>query len=96
MLGVAQQGRVPCPPGWISTSSAGASLEGVVRAEDQVLGAGDMRAVAGQARDRPAVFGVLLGPVREDLPRADRVQFLDPVEEQDPDVPPVGRPTPRS
>ena len=43
-------------------------------------------AVGGQAGDAPAVLGVLLGPVGEDLPGADRVELLDAVEEQQPDV----------
>ena len=55
-------------------------------AEGEVLGADDVPAVGGDTGDGPAVLGVLLRPVREDLPGADRVELLDAVEEEQPDV----------
>ena len=78
--------RVPCPPGWMSTSSGGIVVERVVRAQDEALGGDDGAPSSRHARDGPAVLGVVQGPVREDLPRADGVELLDVVEQQQPDV----------
>ena len=57
-----------------------------VGAQDQALGCGHRRAVRREARDRPPVLRVLEGPVRQHLPRPDRVELLDVVEEQETDV----------
>ena len=77
---------MPGPPGWMRTSSAGASVERVVGAEDKVLAPRDGPAAGGEAGDVPAVLGVLLRPVGEHLPGTDGVELLDTVEEEQPDV----------
>ena len=65
----------------------GGVVDRVVRAEHQGLGADDGRAVGREAEGVPAVLGVLLRPVGEHLPGTDGVQLLDPVEEEEPDLP---------
>jgi hypothetical protein len=59
---------------------------GVVRAEDEALGSGDRGTAGREARDAPAVLRVLFRPLGEYLPRADRVKFLDSVEEEESDM----------
>ena len=72
VLGVAEQ-----PPGALAAGmdedvQGGGVVEGVVGAEDQALGTGDVGAVGGQARDGPAVLGVLSGSSTRGPPRARR------------------------
>ena len=62
-------------------------LAGVVGRDDEALVAGHGPAVGGERRAGVPVLGMHLGPVRQHLPRTDRVELLDPVEQQDADVP---------
>ena len=65
----------------------GSVVEGVVRPQHERLRADDGRTVGRQAEGVPAVLGKGLGPVGEDLPGADGVQLLHPVEDEDTDLP---------
>lgn len=52
----------------------------------QALGAADLPLVSGDRLHSDPVFGELVGPDPQDLPGTDEVQFLDPVEDEDPDA----------
>ena len=86
VLGVAQQASGAVSTGVDQDVEGRGVVEGVVGTQDEVLRADDVGPAGGQARDRPAVLGVVPGPVREDLPGADGVELLDAVEEEEPDV----------
>ena len=91
MVGVAQQPTGAVPTGMDEDVERGGVVEGVVSTQDEVLRADDVGAAGRQARDAPAVLGVVPRPVREDLPGTDGVQLLDAVEEQEADVALRGR-----
>ena len=76
--------RVPCPPGTSTTSSGGAVAKSTVGQHAQTLGAADRPRLL-RDRDDAVVGEELLRRRAEDLPGAGEVEFLDVVEEQDPD-----------
>lgn len=88
VLGIAKQPPGAGAAGMDEDVHGGGFVRGVLGAKDQALCAGDILAADGQARDGPIVLvlGVVLRPIRKDLPGSDGVEFFDPVEEQHPDV----------
>jgi hypothetical protein len=84
MFGVAQQASGAVSTGVDQDVEGWGILEGVVGTQDEVLRADDVGPAGRQARDPPAVLGVMPGPVRENLPGADGIELLDPVEEECP------------
>ena len=84
--GVVEQSPDAVATGVDQDVQGGCVLEGVVRAQDEVLRSDDVHPARRQTRDAPTVLRMVLSPVGKDLPGADDVQFPDPVEEQQPDV----------
>jgi hypothetical protein len=57
-----------------------------MRRDRQALVRGDQAPVRGQAADLVAIVGEELRPGCKNLPRTDRVELFDVVEQHDPDV----------